>query len=70
MSFQNEHVVEMVQYSHLWMTHLYWYAHIIGIYHTLVRHHISPDPIRLDLLRVRCYSLYGPDRQCRFSRKW
>ena len=49
-------------------THPYWYARIIGIYHTLVRHESSPDPIRLDLLRVRWYGL-DPDRQRQFSWK-
>jgi hypothetical protein len=30
--------------------HPYWYARIIGIYHTLVRHESSPDPILIEFL--------------------
>ena len=48
--------------------HPYWYAHIIGIYHTLVRHENLPDPIRLDLIRVRWYGL-DPDPRRQFSWK-
>ena len=37
--------------------HPYWYAHIIGIYHTLVCHKSSPDPILIDFLWIRWYGL-------------
>ena len=35
----------------------YWYAHIIGIYHTLVRHESSPDPIPIEFLFICWYGL-------------
>lgn len=37
--------------------HPYWYAHIIGIYHTLVRHESSHDPIPIKFLFVHWYGL-------------
>jgi len=48
--------------------HLYWYARIIGIYHTLVRHDSSPDPIPIEFLLVRWYGL-DLDRVSRFGWK-
>ena len=48
--------------------HPYWYAHIIRIYHTLVHHESSPDPICLDLLWVCWYGL-DPDHRQQFSWK-
>jgi len=46
--------------------HPYWYAHKVGIFHTLVCHESSPGPIRLDLLWVRWYGL-DPDRHWQLS---
>jgi len=37
--------------------HPYWYACIIGIYHTWVRHQSSPDPILIEFLWIRWYGL-------------
>ena len=37
--------------------HPYWYACIIGIYHTFVRHESSPDPFLIDFLFIRWYGL-------------
>lgn len=37
--------------------HPYWYTRIIGIYHTLVRHKIPPDPIPIEFLFVHWYGL-------------
>ena len=48
--------------------HPYWYARIIGIYHTLVRHESSPDPISIHFLWVRWYGL-DLDRTSRFGWK-
>ena len=48
--------------------HPYWYARIIGIYHTLIRHESSPDPIPLEFLFVRWYGL-DLDRTSRFGWK-
>jgi len=48
--------------------HPYWYACIIGIYHTLVRHESSPDPIPIEFLFVRWYGL-DLDRTSRFGWK-
>ena len=47
--------------------HPYWYAHIIGIFHTLVHHGSLPGPIRLDLLWVHWYGL---DPNCRWQLSW
>ena len=41
--------------------HPYWYAHIIGIYHTLVCHESSLEPILIEFLLV-CW--YGLDLDC------
>ena len=48
--------------------HPYWYARIIGIYHTLLRHESSPDPIPLEFLFVRWYGL-DLNRTSRFGWK-
>jgi len=48
--------------------HPYWYARIIGIYHTLVRHESSPDPIPIEFLFIRWYGL-DLDRTSRFGWK-
>ena len=48
--------------------HPYWYARIIGIYHTLIRHESSPDLIPLEFLFVRWYGL-DLDRTSRFGWK-
>ena len=48
--------------------HPYWYARIIGIYHTLVRHESSSDPITIEFLFVRWYGL-DLDRTSRFGWK-
>ena len=48
--------------------HPYWYARIISIYHTLVRHESSPDPIPIEFLFVRWYGL-DLDRTSRFGWK-
>lgn len=37
--------------------HPYWYAHIIGIYHTFVCHESSPDPILINFLWIHWYGL-------------
>ena len=37
--------------------HPYWYACIIGIYHTLICHESSPDPILIDFLWIHWYDL-------------
>jgi hypothetical protein len=46
--------------------HPYWYARIIGIYHTFVRHESSPDPILIEFLLIRWYGL-DLDRSSRFG---
>jgi hypothetical protein len=48
--------------------HPYWYARIIGIYHTFVRHESSLDPILIDFLFIRWYGL-DFDRSSRFGWK-
>jgi hypothetical protein len=48
--------------------HPYWYARIIGIYHTLIRHDSSPDPIPIEFLFIRWYGL-DLDRKSRFGWK-
>ena len=48
--------------------HPYWYARIIGIYHTFVHHENSPDPILIDFLFIRWYGL-DLDRSSRFGWK-
>ena len=47
--------------------HPYWYAHIIGIYHMLIRHASSPDPIPIKFLFV-CW--YGLDLNCSSCFGW
>ncbi|KAF8811643.1 hypothetical protein BYT27DRAFT_7208274 [Phlegmacium glaucopus] len=37
--------------------HPYWYTHIIGIYHTLIHHKSSPDPILIAFLWICWYGL-------------
>ena len=36
-------------------SHPYWYARIIGLFHVVVRHPSSINPITLDVARVRWY---------------
>ena len=48
--------------------HPYWYARIISIYHTFVRHESSPDPILIEFLLIRWYGL-DLDRLSRFGWK-
>jgi len=48
--------------------HPYWYARIIGIYHTFIRHESSPDPILIEFLLIRWYGL-DLDRSSRFGWK-
>ena len=47
--------------------HPYWYARIIGIYHALVIHPSSVDPIHMDFLWVRWY---GSDPDPRYKSGW
>lgn len=47
--------------------HPYWYARIIGIYHTLVIHPSSRDPIHMDFLWARWY---GTDPDPRYRSGW
>ena len=49
--------------------HPYWYARIIGIYHTWVRHQSPPDPILIEFLWIRWYGL-DLDRSSRFGWKF
>ena len=37
------------------ISHPYWYARIIGIFHAFVNHHSSPEPVHMDFLWVRWY---------------
>ena len=39
------------------LMHPYWYARIISIYHTLIWHNSSPDPIPIEFLLVHWYGL-------------
>ena len=48
--------------------HPYWYACIIGIYHALIRHESSPEPILIKFFLVRWYGL-DLDRSSRFGWK-
>jgi hypothetical protein len=47
--------------------HPYWYARIIGIYHTQVIHSSSRDPIHMEFLWVRWY---GTDPGPRYKSGW
>jgi hypothetical protein len=47
--------------------HPYWYARIIGIYHVLVIHPSSVDPIHMNFLWVRWY---GSDPNPRYRSGW
>ena len=47
--------------------HPYWYTCIISIYHTLVRHESSPNPIPIEFLFVRWYGL---DLDCTSQFGW
>ena len=46
--------------------HPYWYARIIGIYHTFVLHESSPEPILIEFLLIRWLGL-DLDRTSRFG---
>ena len=48
--------------------HPYWYAHIISIYHMLIWHASSPDPIAINFLFVCWYGL-NLDRSSHFGWK-
>ena len=48
-------------------THPYWYARIIGLFHVVVRHPTSINPITLDVVRVRWY---GRDPDSRYQSGW
>ena len=37
------------------ISHPYWYARIIGIFHAFVNHRSSPEPVHMDFLWVRWY---------------
>ena len=47
--------------------HPYWYARIIGMYHALVIHPSSHDPIHMDFLWIRWY---GADPDLRYKSGW
>ena len=47
--------------------HPYWYARIIGIFHVVVRHPSSINPIKLDVARVRWY---GRDPDSNYQPGW
>ncbi|KAF9555166.1 hypothetical protein CPC08DRAFT_643221, partial [Agrocybe pediades] len=38
--------------------HLYWYAHILGIYHIFVRHPSHQEPLTIDFVHVQWYDLH------------
>ena len=48
-------------------SHPYWYARIIGIYHVLVIHPSSVDPIHMNFLWVQWY---GSDSNPRYKSGW
>lgn len=47
--------------------HPYWYARIIGLFHVVVRHPSSINPLKFDVVRVRWY---GRDPDSNYQSGW